>query len=46
MDRLKNLILEQTGKDCAQCSNEELYRALLTYVKGELTDRGFQDGKK
>jgi len=29
MERLQQFILERTEKECAQCSNEELYRALL-----------------
>lgn len=33
-------------KDCSECTNEELYQALLTYTKKLLSDKGYQDGKK
>lgn len=46
MEQLQRLISEQIGKECSKCSNEELYRALLAFVKKELANRGYQDGKK
>ncbi len=46
MEQLKQLILEKTGKECGQCSNEELYQALLFYVKGRLQNKGYHDGRK
>ena len=34
------------GKDCSQCSDEEIYHALLVYTKKALSEKGYQDGKK
>lgn len=33
-------------KDCSQCTNEEIYHALLVYTKNRLSEKGYQDGKK
>ena len=33
-------------KDCSQCTNEEIYHALLVYTKDRLSEKGYQDGKK
>ena len=33
MQALKDLIAKLYEKDCAACTNEELYAALLTYTK-------------
>lgn len=46
MNELKTLIQEMFRKDCSECTNEELYQALLTYTKKLLSDKGYQDGKK
>ncbi len=46
MKELENLIQDMFHKDCEQCTNEELYQALLTHTKQLLADKGYQDGKK
>ena len=46
MESLKQLIMEETGKECSQCSNEELYRVLLLCVRRQLENKGRHDGKK
>ncbi len=46
METLKQLIMERYKKGCSQCSNEELYRALLLYVKQQLENKGYHDGQK
>ena len=46
MKSFANTIESLFHKDCAACSNEELYAALLTYTKGLLQDKGYQEGKK
>ncbi len=46
MKELENLIQDMFHKDCEQCTNEELYQALLTHTKQLLANKGYQDGKK
>ena len=46
MQDFNALLQELFQKDCAQCTNEEVYQGLLAYVKEKLADRGCQDGKK
>lgn len=46
MKSLENLIFDMFGKDCSQCSDEEIYHALLVYTKKALSEKGYQDGKK
>ena len=33
-------------KNARQCTDEEIYNALLIYTKNQLFERGYQDGKK
>ena len=33
-------------KDCAACTDQEVYEALLTYTKKQLAAKGYHDGKK
>ena len=46
MNSLQQFMIEHTGKECATCSNEEIYQVLLGYVKRELTNKRNQGGKK
>lgn len=46
MEALKNLMNDMFHKDCSQCTNEEIYHALLVYTKNRLSEKGYQDGKK
>ncbi len=46
MKSFANTIESLFQKDCAACSNEELYAALLTYTKELLQNKGYQEGKK
>ena len=46
MDALKTLIHNMYQKECASCTNEELYSALLTYTKDCLEKKGYHGGKK
>lgn len=46
MQTFDALLQELFEKDCTQCTNQELYRAILTYVKKRLADKGFREGKK
>lgn len=46
MNELKNIIGQLYNKDCRDCSNEELYAALLIYSKQKLQEKGYNDGKK
>ena len=46
MNSLQQFMIEHTGKECAACSNEEIYQVLLGYVKRELTNKRDQGGKK
>ena len=46
MQNLQQILFDKYAKTCSQCTNEELYRALLTYTREQLAGRGYQDGKK
>ncbi|MCI8710945.1 MAG: glycogen/starch/alpha-glucan phosphorylase [Ruminococcus sp.] len=46
MKELEMIIQDMFHKDCGECTNEELYQALLTYTKQSLVNKGYQDGKK
>ncbi len=46
MKELEMSIQDMFHKDCGECTNEELYQALLTYTNQSLADKGYQDGKK
>ena len=46
MKSLEKLIYDLFGKECSQCSDEEIYHALLIYTKKSLSEKGYQDGKK
>lgn len=46
MTKLETLIFDMFHKSCGECTNEELYRALLTYTKQLLADKGHHDGRK
>ena len=46
MLQLKDTIESMFHKTCAECSDEELYTALLTFTKEQLQQKGYQEGKK
>ena len=46
MKNLETLISDLYNKPCSQCSNEELYHALLIYTKNKTIENGYHDGKK
>ncbi len=46
MENLEKLIYDLYKKNVRQCTNEEIYNALLIYTKNQLFERGYQDGKK
>ncbi len=46
METLKATIWELFQKECAQCTDEELCQALLTYTRQQLAGRGCHSGKK
>ena len=46
MQALKDLIAKLYEKDCAACTNEELYAALLTYTKEQLAGKSRPAAKK
>ncbi len=46
MEALKTMIQDMFHKDCAACTDQEVYEALLTYTKKQLAAKGYHDGKK
>ena len=40
------MIQNMFHKDCAACTDQEVYEALLTYTKEQLAAKGYHDGKK
>ena len=46
MEILENLIYDLYKKSADECTNEEIYHALLIYTKNQLFEKGYQDGKK
>ena len=46
MKALETMILNMFHKDCAACTDQEVYEALLTYTKEQLAAKGYHDGKK
>jgi len=46
METLEKLIYDLYKKNARQCTDEEIYNALLIYTKNQLFERGYQDGKK
>ncbi len=46
MENLETLIYDLYKKNARQCTDEEIYNALLIYTKNQLFERGYQDGKK
>ena len=46
METLEKLIYDLYKKNPRQCTDEEIYNALLIYTKNQLFERGYQDGKK
>ena len=46
MKALETMIQNMFHKDCAACTDQEVYEALLTYTKEQLTAKGYHDGKK
>ena len=46
MENLEKLIYDLYKKNTRQCTNEEIYNALLIYTKNQLFEKGYQDGKK
>ena len=46
MKALETMIQDMFHKDCAACTDQEVYEALLTYTKEQLAAKGYHDGKK
>ena len=46
MKALETMIQNMFHKDCAACTDHEVYEALLTYTKEQLAAKGYHDGKK
>ena len=46
MENLEKLIYDLYKKNTRQCTNEEIYNALLIYTKNQLFEKGYQNGKK
>ena len=46
MKALETMIQNMFHKDCAECTDQEVYEALLTYTKEQLAAKGYHDGKK
>ena len=46
MKALETMIQNMFHKDCATCTDQEVYEALLTYTKEQLAAKGYHDGKK
>ena len=46
MKALETMIRNMFHKDCAACTEQEVYEALLTYTKEQLAAKGYHDGKK
>ena len=46
METLEKLIYDLYKKNARQCTDKEIYNALLIYTKNQLFERGYQDGKK
>ena len=46
MKALETIIQNMFHKDCAACTDQEVYEALLTYTKEQLAAKGYHDGKK
>ena len=46
MKALETMIQNMFHKDCAACTDQEVYEALLTYIKEQLAAKGYHDGKK
>ena len=46
MKALETMIQNMFHKDCAVCTDQEVYEALLTYTKEQLAAKGYHDGKK
>ena len=46
MKALETMIQNMFHKDCAACTDQEIYEALLTYTKEQLAAKGYHDGKK
>ena len=46
MKSLETMIQNMFHKDCAACTDQEVYEALLNYTKEQLAAKGYHDGKK
>ena len=46
MKALETMFQNMFHKDCAACTDQEVYEALLTYTKEQLAAKGYHDGKK
>ena len=46
MKALETMIQNMFHKDCAACTDQEVYEALLTYTQEQLAAKGYHDGKK
>ena len=46
MKALETMIQNMFHKDCAACTDQEVYEALLIYTKEQLAAKGYHDGKK
>ena len=45
MKALETMIQNMFHKDCAACTDQEVYEALLTYTKEQLAAKGYHDGR-
>ena len=45
METLEKLIYDLYKKNARQCTDEEIYNALLIYTKNQLFERGYQIGR-
>ena len=46
MENLEKLIYDLYKKNARQCTDEEIYNALLIYTKNQLFERGYQERKE
>ena len=46
MENLEKFIYDLYKKNARQCTNEEIYNALLIYTKNQLFEKGYHNGKK
>ena len=46
MSNLAESVKKQFGRSIAECTNEEVYVALLNYTKDAIQNKGYNEGKK